>query len=150
ICEYFSKHNLSPKPKKAKKEKYLSPKYVIVFDDMSNELKSPSVVKLLKESRHFLCKVVIGSQYLHDLRPESTKQIDYWLIFKGQPKAKLEVIHTQAEIPIPFESFWEVYKLATEVSENDTHPFLFIDVRKGQFRKNFNKLILLPENAQEE
>jgi hypothetical protein len=155
ICAYFDKHHLNKEDddtqhKKEKKEKYLTPKHVIIFDDMSGELRSPSLIKLLKESRHFLAKVIISSQYLHDLKPETLSQIDLWLIFKGQPDAKLATILERSDLDIPFEKFKRAYDIATEPKKNDTHPFLYVDVRKNELRRNFNYSIRLKETAKDE
>jgi len=61
---------------KPRKAKYRAPEYMIILDDLSNELKSKSLVTLLKKNRHFKCKVVISSQWLNDCLPESRKQCD--------------------------------------------------------------------------
>jgi hypothetical protein len=53
------------------KSKYQSPEWIVVFDDMSHALKSPSIGSLLKKNRHYKIKVIISIQWLHDLRPES-------------------------------------------------------------------------------
>lgn len=58
------------KKKKSKKSKYLAPEYMIIFDDLSSELKSRSLLSLLKFNRHFKAKLIISSQWLHDLLPE--------------------------------------------------------------------------------
>ena len=75
--------NEEPKKKK-KKSKYLAPEYMIIFDDLSSELKSRSLLSLMKFNRHFKAKLIISSQYLNDLLPESRKQIDLWLISKAE------------------------------------------------------------------
>src|SRR6185437_11733738 len=70
------------KRKKERVSKYQAPEYIIIFDDLSSELKSRSLLSLLKFNRHFKSKLIISSQWLHDLLPESRKQIDLFLIFK--------------------------------------------------------------------
>ncbi len=62
-----------------------------VLDDLSTELKSKSLVVLLKKSRHF-GSVFISSQWWHDLDPQSRAQIDYGLIYGGQREDKLEIM----------------------------------------------------------
>ena len=73
------------KKKKSKKAKFLAPEYMIIFDDLISELKSRSLFSLLKPHRHFKAKLIISSQWLNDLLPESRKQIDLFLLFKGFP-----------------------------------------------------------------
>jgi len=95
--------------KKSKKSKYRAPEYIIIFDDLSSELKSKSLTSLLKFNRHFKAKLIISSQWIHDLLPESRKQIDLFLIFKGFPDKKLIEIYKDCDSGVPFETFLKVY-----------------------------------------
>jgi hypothetical protein len=128
--------------KKKKKSKYRMPELIIVLDDLSNQLRSPSLETLLKKNRHFFCKVIISTQYIHDLAPESLKQLDYWIIFRGQPIEKLEKIYKDADLNIDFSLFYNIYKDATK----DKFGFLYIDTNNMNFRKNFNKVYILPND----
>jgi hypothetical protein len=134
------------KEKKERKSKYLAPKYIFVFDDLSNELKSPVFVKFLKENRHYLCKTIISSQYLCDLLPESRKQIDLWIIFKGQPADKLKEIYKDADLAIGEDLFLYLYKAAT----SKPFSFFYVDNRNDIFRMGFNREFKLPINIDEE
>lgn len=126
------------KPKK--KEKYRSPEYLIILDDLSNELKSRSLVTLLKKNRHFRSKIIVSSQYLNDLLPEARKQIDTWMVFRGQPKKKLDEIYRDADVNVDVEEFYDIYKFATEKE----FSFLYIDSKTSEFRRNFSYQ-LIPE-----
>ena len=125
------------KVKKERKEKYRSPEYIILLDDLSSELKSKSLVSLLKKNRHFKAKIIVSSQYLNDMLPESRKQQDYFLIFRGQPKKKLEEIRRDADVGLDEEEFRDVYHFATE----ERYSFLYIDTQQNTYRRNFNYLI---------
>ena len=120
--------------KKPKKSKYRSPEYLIILDDLSNELKNTALVALLKRNRHFNCKVIVSSQYLNDLEPASRKQMDYILVFKGQPQKKLDEIYRDADIAVSPDEFYEIYKSATE----SLYSFLYIDRFNDSFRRNFS------------
>ena len=122
-----------------KREKYQAPEYIFILDDLSTELKSNSIPRLLKVNRHFKSKTIISSQWLNDLHPMSRKQQDYFILFRGHPQKKLEEIHRDASISIPLEEFWKVYKFATEMP----FSFLYVDCTTGEFRRNFNELIEL-------
>jgi len=131
-------HNLPPEitgagEKKERKSKYNERKYIWVLDDLSTELKSLSLVGLLKKSRHF-GTVLMSSQYYLDIKPESRAQIDYFLIYGGQREDKLEAIYKDADLSIEYDEFIKLYNVATE----DKYSFLYVDVRDVQFRKNFN------------
>ena len=123
-------------PKK-KKSKYRSPEYIIILDDLSTELRKPAVASLLKKNRHFFSKIIVSSQWHNDLLPESRKQIDYWLIFKDIPLHKLQELHRDADVHVPFEQFQKVYHYATKEPFN----FLYVDCGKKEFRKNFSQII---------
>ena len=48
---------LKASKKKNKKSKYLAPEYIIVFDDLSNELKSKSLFTLMKKEQTLQIKI---------------------------------------------------------------------------------------------
>ena len=136
---------LEPEPtkKKSKKSKYKCPEYMIVLDDLSNELKSKSLLTLLKKNRHYKSKIIISSQWLHDLLPESRKQIDLFMIFKGFPEKKIAEIYKDCDSSIPFDTFLKIYHQATK----KPHSFLYIDSRSDKMRCGFDQefILNLPE-----
>lgn len=117
-----------------RKSKYRVPDYLFIMDDISNELKSKSLIGLLKKNRHFKATCLISSQYVLDLDPQSRKQVDTWMIFRGQTLEKLQIIYKEADISIPFDEFLEIYRKATETP----FSFLNINTREDTFKKNFN------------
>lgn len=118
---------------KKRKNKFIAPEFIIILDDLSNELKSKTLVKLLKMNRHYKMKVIVSSQYANDLLPESIKQMDYCLLFRGEPEAKLEKLHKDLDLAITIEMFKKIYYNATE----KPYSFLYIDVRNELYRRNF-------------
>jgi hypothetical protein len=137
-------HNLPPEitgegKKKPRKSKYIDCEYIIVLDDLSTELKSKSLVGLLKKNRHAKAKIIVSSQYYLDLLPESRKQIDYFLLFKSQTDDKLQAIYKDADISIPYEKFHQLYVGATQ----EPYSFLYVDCREDKFRKNFDKELII-------
>lgn len=130
-------------PKRKKKSKYLAPEYMIIFDDLSSELKSRSLLSLLKFNRHFKSKLIISSQWLHDLLPESRKQIDLFMIFKGFAEDKLNHIYKDCDSSVGFETFVQMYKKATKYP----HSFLYIDCRSDSYRRNFDSQFILNDHG---
>lgn len=125
--------------KRKKRKKYISPKYIIVMDDLSTELKDKAIPKLMKIHRHFDTKIIISSQSWLDTDPKIRKgNLDYVLLFKNIPEDILERIHEELSIIIPFDLFVTLYKHATD----QKYHFLYID-RSGRFRKDFNKEYLM-------
>jgi hypothetical protein len=145
-------HN-SPKPEdeeqertKPRKSKYRAPEVLIVFDDISNELKSPTLLKLLKMNRHFRTKIVVSSQYPNDLLPQSRKMIDVFMIFKGFSEKKMKEIYRDTDSSLPFDIFYSIYKKATS---DKKHSFLYIDTRSEKYRCNFDKEFIINEQELE-
>jgi hypothetical protein len=136
---YGNGHDEEDEQEKEKKEKYLAPKYIIVFDDLSTELKSNSLVGLLKKNRHFNAKILLCSQHYNDLLPSSRLQQDYLILFKNISKEKLKEIYTDISTPISIEEFYKVYNYCTK----DKFNFLYCDLINDEFRKNFNQKIMI-------
>eukprot|EP00732_Lithocolla_globosa_P002502 Lithocolla_globosa_v1_NODE_1658_length_2414_cov_455.281475.p1 type:complete len:170 gc:universal NODE_1658_length_2414_cov_455.281475:1520-1011(-) len=135
-CEVllFGNSEISVKVKKPKK---ISQKYLIIFDDIASELKDPYVSQLLKTNRHYKSKVIISSQWLNDITPQSRRQIDFYLLFSGINMKKLEELYNDADLSISFEEFVNIYNIATR----QKYHFLYIDSNNSEFRINFNTSI---------
>jgi len=111
------------------------PEVVCVFDDISSDLKNRNLPTLVKMNRHLRTTNIFSSQYVHDLPPGILKNVDLWLIFKGQPKEKLEKIYKDSSIGVPKELFFQIYHHAT----GEPYSFLYLDAQKEKFRKGLSK-----------
>lgn len=127
------------KPKK--RSKFRSPDYIIVLDDLSEELKMPSLNALLKKNRHFRAMTLLSSQDYKDVLPTARANLDYFIVFGRLTEERLQKVHTDASVKIPFELFKKIYYYATK----DKYTFLYIDTRNQLMRQNFNKAISLQE-----
>jgi hypothetical protein len=134
-------NDIKEKKKQEYKPKKIAPKHIFVFDDISQELKNSGLVSLCKKSRHFLASVYISSQYIHDLQPQTIKQLDYFLCFKSFSRDKLEHIYKLLDLTMELDKFYNIYDYCFENSKG--YDFLYIDVRNQEFRKNFNKKLNL-------
>ncbi len=74
--------------RKPRKPKRLGPEYVFIFDDLGSDLRHASITQLFKTSRHYKAKVIVSSQYVHDLSNSCIKNLDYTLIFKSFNREK--------------------------------------------------------------
>lgn len=128
--------------KEEKKEKYkpkkIAPKHVFIFDDLSHELKNPSIQVLLKNGRHIRAMCLLSFQYCNDLLPSCWKQCEYAMIFRSFSKDKLEHLHRQLDLTMPLDQFIDIYDYA---HRDRGYDFLYIDVKPEKFRRNFNKEI---------
>ena len=137
LIEYGS----PPTPSESKAERkprrtpYQAPEYIIILDDLSEELKKKSVASLLKKNRHYKCKVIISSQWLNDLAPDALRQMNVVCLFQGFSVDKLEEFYAKANLGIPFEQFHGMYNDATK----EDYSFLYVDTDNGIYRKKFDR-----------
>ena len=125
----------------SKVDNNVEPEYMIIFDDMSSQLRHPSIVKLCKNSRHFKCKIILSSQSIVDLTPSQHSQIDYCVLFKNFNFDSIEQIYKRLQPNLSFEEFYELYKNITESKTGKYNNFLLIDRNKEEYRKNLNEVI---------
>lgn len=137
--DYWNDDSDDEKQSRKKNNKYQTPKYIIIFDDMSDQLKGPHLETLLKNGRHF-ARVIISSQYLHDIAYGSRKQIGYWLVFKSN-RDKLPIIHKDADLSIDYNVLEKLYDKAV----SEPYNFLYVDTREEEFRIGFNRKFVLPK-----
>ncbi len=121
--------------KKERKSKFKCQDYMIIFDDLSSELKSRSLLSLLKKNRHYRAKLIISSQWLHDLLPQSRRQIDVFMVFAGFSEPKIKEVYKDCDTKIPFDVFYKCYKEATDKE----YSFMYIDSRSDTLRCCFDK-----------
>jgi hypothetical protein len=112
-----------------------APDYILVFDDLSADLRDKAVARLLKVNRHHRMKVILSSQSLTDLHPQAIKQLDYAMIFRSFNPDKLLKLYEHVDLSIEYSDFVRLYEHATR----EKWHFLYIDVRDEQFRRNFNE-----------
>lgn len=139
---YLTSNNFASQKEEEEEEikpKKVAPEYIFVFDDMSTELRNKNISTLIKKHRHFLNKVIVSSQYCHDLGVDARKNIDFWLIWGGHSEEKLKIIYQNLDLKIPYEDFLELYEYATA----EPYHFLFVDRVHRQFRKDFTHELFL-------
>ncbi len=139
IIDAILQHNMPPEVtgagKKEKKSKYQERKYVMVLDDLSDELKDPAITSLLKSARHLHMDVFISSQYYKDIIKGARSNIAYYLLYGGIPEDVLEVMYKDAGLSIEYPEFLKLYYDASAAQ----YEFLYVDTIGGTFRKNYNE-----------
>jgi len=120
--------------------------FIVIFDDLGKSLRDKSVEQYLKINRHHHCQTVISTQHYADLDFGARGQIELWCIFSGLNDKFLQFVLQSTGLPVDFDTFKKIYQYAT--SDTANKPFLYIDVRgNGSFRKNFNTLLKIGEDA---
>lgn len=140
-------YNMIVEPKeKKKKDKKDAPDYILVFDDVSDEIRSKVIDALLKRSRHFHIKTITSTQYPKDISPASRKQIWLWMLFSGMTEEQLENIYKLINLRMPYELFTKLYYDATTSTPESLKPFFYLSPREHDYRKNFNERYVIPKN----
>jgi hypothetical protein len=139
ICLKFEPEKEPEKIKKPYVPKKSVPKYIIVGDDLSGDLRHNSWIKNLKSNRHRNIMNILSSQYFLDLNTGAMSNLDYMILFKGQDEDKLEKIHKRLDLGISLEDFKKMYNYCVE----EPFSFMYIDIRNDEYRKNFNEKIII-------
>lgn len=126
------------------KKKTMTPKFLIIFDDISEELRhDDKFIALLKKNRHYKSMIVTSSQWFSDIIRGGRNNIDVFILFRGIPEDILKEIYHSIALPLTIDSFKSMYCMATR----DVYNFFYIDTDKGEYRKNFNaKFTILSNN----
>lgn len=133
VCILKNDNEIKIKIRKPKKE---APKYMIIFDDISSEIRdNKTLINLLKKNRHYRSKIIVSSQYIHDMPPSSLEQCDYFIILGGHRIEKLKKIYEASDPVIELKTFIDLYNDSTREKFN----FFYIDKVNNTYRKNFDK-----------
>lgn len=134
FIELYDEETDSSKPRKSTK---IACENMFIFDDIGSSLRNKEVANLLKVHRHSRSSVIISSQYLNDLQPQSILQLDVFIAFAGLSQEKMESIHKQLDLSIDFDLLWKLYKHCTD----EKYSFMYLAIRSEEIRCKFNKLI---------
>ena len=125
----------APPVPRCNRSKFQSPEHVLIIDDCSHNLRHPSVARFLKIHRHLHVKCFLSSQAFVDLAPSSFKQIDNMVIFRSLDTHKLEILWAAMDLHVGFETFAEMYRIATD----EPYGFLNVNCRLDTYRVNFSR-----------
>jgi hypothetical protein len=120
---------------KKRKSKNITPHHMLIFDDISDEMRNNRNLKaLMKKNRHYKSKIIISTQHFYDVNPDIRKMFDIWILFRDHEDSILQEVYNACSINISFDKFKELYRDATK----DPYNFLFVDKNKCEYRQNFN------------
>ncbi|EFA77430.1 hypothetical protein PPL_12646, partial [Heterostelium album PN500] len=124
------------------KKKYEYPEYIIIFDDLSNELKNKMIPQLMKIHRHFRMKVIISSQNWKDTHSDIRKgNLDYILLFRNIPEDVLETIYDENPSYIGYKKWITAYKYSTK------EPFNFFFYDRNDIKLDIHILKMPPKRT---
>ncbi len=126
-----------PKPKGP-----LTAEYVIIYDDLGNDLRDASLYQFLIKNYHYKTKNILAVHNSTNLLPGAWNNLNYLLCLGNIPEEKFLTIQGNADIQYKGENknnriLYDVYKEATEKQ----YDFLYINRDTGELRHNFNKRI---------
>lgn len=121
--------------------RYQSQKFFLLFDDISQELSANTILPgLMKRNRHLRSKIVIASQYLNDIPPQSRFNLDGLCIGKGVAKHKVLEAYKNLDVSVDAETFWKMYEYATQ----EKFSFFVVFPALNSFRIGFDTAIKVP------
>lgn len=115
---------MTGRPLPRKKKKSIKPEYIIVFDDLSKDIRHASVEKLIKKNRHYRAKIIMSSQSIVDITPGMFVNLEYLVIFKSFSEDTLMNLYKRSHMWMPYEDFLAFYKDAV----SQKYGFLFVDL----------------------
>lgn len=117
-------------------QKYQYAPFVLIFDDLAEDLRDKEMDLLVRKYRHFHCKIFISSQHYVDSNSPSRQNIRLWILFGGLGPSKLKLVYEAAGPDCTLDKFERRYRDATL----EKYHYLTIDVEKNEMMKDSNML----------
>ncbi len=144
VCNFGEppKKPVSEEKKEPKPKGPLTAEYVIIYDDLGNDLRSQSIYQFLIKNRHYKTKNILAVHNAVNLLPGSWNNMNYILCLGNIPEERFLKLQAEAQIQYKGENknnpiLYNAYQQATEKK----YDFLYINRDTGELRHNFNKRI---------
>lgn len=118
-----------------KDEDFKKNQYLLVIDDLALTLKDKEIQKQIARHRHLHLSIIITCQRLKMVPPLVRNNISHCVLFKTLNKQEVEYLNEV--VNINKDVFEEILKYGTK----DKYDFLFIDIDRLRFIKNFTEEI---------
>ena len=123
-----------------KKNKKLCPETIMIFDDLADLLRHPSLARLVVRNRHFLLKTFILGHSIVNLSPMALRMIDTFILFPNLSEERIFELADKVGIDFKNDTkktkkLYQIYADATSKPYN----FLCIDRNQMTYRKNFDE-----------
>lgn len=134
----FGEPDHPPATKRKKPEpKTRVAKFHLVLDDLPRQaLRGTSMADLLKQNRHYQCRVLLSSQHLVHLAPDAFSNLNRILIGRWFSQSYIQRLWSRINLQVSAPDFFALYQ--TVVSQ--PFRFLNIDLRTGDYKVNFGKI----------
>jgi hypothetical protein len=109
--------------------------YLLVIDDLALALKDKEIQKQIARHRHMHLSIIITCQRLKMVPPLVRNNISHCVLFKTLNKQEIEYLNEV--VNIDKDIFEKILKYGTK----DKYDFLFIDIDRLRFIKNFTEEI---------
>lgn len=138
-----AKFDKTVKIKKKKKPKTPLIEFIVVMDDVSEEIRNKYVNALQKKYRHYRLKIILASHNTTDFSPHQWANVAYVALFRGFNEEEIEKIYERIQPKISREAFYILYEEITR----EGRDFLLIDRHKGEYRKNLDERLEIVDEA---
>lgn len=121
-----------------KKPKDRVPENVFILDDLSKQqLRSPAIINLLKEARHFKLRVFISSQGILHIQPDSMQNLYEIWIFKGFSRKQIYQLADRISTSLSPDQLYHVYKQIT----SKKYQFMNMNLVNDTIRPSFGDFV---------
>lgn len=128
------------KKKPENKNKKICPETIMIFDDLADLLRHPSLARLVVRNRHFLLKCFILGHSIVNLSCMALRMIDTFILFPNLSEERIFELADKVGIDFRNDTkktkkLYQIYCDATSKPYN----FLTIDRNNMTYRKNFDE-----------
>lgn len=123
---------------KEKKAKDIVPENVFILDDLSKQqLRSPAIINLLKEARHFKLRVFVSSQGILHIQPDSMQNLYEIWMWRGFSRKQIYQLADRISTSLSPDQLYHVYKQIT----SKKYQFMNMNLVNDTIRPSFGDFV---------
>lgn len=126
------------KTKDSQKHKDRVPENVFILDDLSKQqLRSPAIINLLKEARHFKLRVFVSSQGILHIQPDSMQNLYEIWMWKGFSRKQIYQLADRISTSLSPDQLYHIYKQIT----SKKYQFMNMNLVNDTIRPSFGEFV---------